>query len=649
MGCSSSRHGEVVPPATRKHVRPRSGKTHAKDATGGAEDLTCEGSSHDYNTHTVVTRRGTPSTLAPRSGGSSRTGTELVAIDQMLSPMVQDIERKIGNRWTAMDCSVLEKVVGKIVSQAESSPHGNVSSVANMYSGLENEEDVGVTNADRSEPFTQLWLMMGAIFCHKITHESTNYYKKLWNTACKISGSVGLPFPGSSRLLSSSAKAVALYLLTGANYAECKAKLRISRDSPFSDSLTQLLPAAPTMHRTKLFPTFVDGNDLAESGEGHGPRKEYFERLGADFTGLSSLPPSSTAKLFEYVRGSETFWVNRKVSSTNASHYYFAGWLIAQSLQNKAPLGLRLAIPLTRALLNVDAPGSSCASSTPAATVLSLADVRAIDPDTAAGIDRAVALFQKSKKEFGELAELSGYSSTISLEDYLAAVCEEALLPQDVACTGINNIPATRNASTNESTNGTAGLRKGALEPLCSGFYQGLGPTGYAALKQLHVTASDLQDMIAGGSARDGAGKGTGVEHKGPLLELFRVAVCDELEEKEEYWSLVQEVIENLTSDQKRKFLAFVTGSDRWPLKGAEALQFEMPFVALGRDEWGIQLGMLPQSHTCSNTLEIPDYWEAYMQVHPTYDADELTEKVRGILVDRITLAMECHTYDLDE
>lgn len=33
-----------------------------------------------------------------------------------------------------------------------------------------------------------------------------------------------------------------------------------------------------------------------------------------------------------------------------------------------------------------------------------------------------------------------------------------------------------------------------------------------------------------------------------------------------------------------------------------------MPFTPLGKDEWQAMLGMVPQSHTCTNTLELPDY-----------------------------------------
>lgn len=44
-------------------------------------------------------------------------------------------------------------------------------------------------------------------------------------------------------------------------------------------------------------------------------------------------------------------------------------------------------------------------------------------------------------------------------------------------------------------------------------------------------------------------------------------------------------------------------------------MQIEAPFVALGAAEHKRMLGMLPQAHTCDNLLELPNYWEALLQV----------------------------------
>lgn len=65
--------------------------------------------------------------------------------------------------------------------------------------------------------------------------------------------------------------------------------------------------------------------------------------------------------------------------------------------------------------------------------------------------------------------------------------------------------------------------------------------------------------------------------------------------------------------DRRRLLVKFVTGSDRLPAPGSELFRIEMPFVPLKRKEVLEQLGMLPQAHTCENTLELPNYYDALL------------------------------------
>jgi hypothetical protein len=48
-------------------------------------------------------------------------------------------------------------------------------------------------------------------------------------------------------------------------------------------------------------------------------------------------------------------------------------------------------------------------------------------------------------------------------------------------------------------------------------------------------------------------------------------------------------------------------------MQGTEALTISFPFTALGAAERRAALHMLPQAHTCTNTLELPDYYSALM------------------------------------
>ena len=82
---------------------------------------------------------------------------------------------------------------------------------------------------------------------------------------------------------------------------------------------------------------------------------------------------------------------------------------------------------------------------------------------------------------------------------------------------------------------------------------------------------------------------------------------------------------------EKRQVLEFITGVGRPPAVGSgELLRIEMPFMFIGEAEQRAAIGTLPQAHTCSNTLELPNYCEAWgwqceakQAEHATSDGDE--------------------------
>ncbi len=63
------------------------------------------------------------------------------------------------------------------------------------------------------------------------------------------------------------------------------------------------------------------------------------------------------------------------------------------------------------------------------------------------------------------------------------------------------------------------------------------------------------------------------------------------------FWEIVNE----FDWEQKRKLLAFVTGSDRAPLKGLQSLTFVV-------QRQGPDSESLPTSHTCFGVLLLPEY-----------------------------------------
>ncbi|KAF0687825.1 Aste57867_20477 [Aphanomyces stellatus] len=81
-------------------------------------------------------------------------------------------------------------------------------------------------------------------------------------------------------------------------------------------------------------------------------------------------------------------------------------------------------------------------------------------------------------------------------------------------------------------------------------------------------------------------------------------------------------------------------------MPGSEFLRIEMPYTSIGSVDRAKQLLLLPQSHTCDNVLELPNYWVGLCERNetpPTYD--ELVEVVRHKLLYAIDNTC---SYDLD-
>lgn len=101
--------------------------------------------------------------------------------------------------------------------------------------------------------------------------------------------------------------------------------------------------------------------------------------------------------------------------------------------------------------------------------------------------------------------------------------------------------------------------------------------------------AEELEQLVCGSRALD-------------FEELQRVTTYDEgyissSGPIRDFWACVHA----FSPEQKRRLLAFVTGSDRVPIGGLA----KMPFKIV---QYRCDLRRLPTSHTCFNTLILPPY-----------------------------------------
>ncbi|CAN0318237.1 unnamed protein product, partial [Ectocarpus sp. 13 AM-2016] len=118
------------------------------------------------------------------------------------------------------------------------------------------------------------------------------------------------------------------------------------------------------------------------------------------------------------------------------------------------------------------------------------------------------------------------------------------------------------------------------------------------------------------------------------------------------FWSVVQ--IE-LSPEERRRLLLFITGTDRLPEAGCETLSIEVLFdIETSRLAATKSLGQVPTAHTCDNVLELPNYWMLLMR-HEGRDektqlSDRLESRLREILAGRLRVALSNATgYALDD
>jgi len=235
----------------------------------------------------------------------------------------------------------------------------------------------------------------------QVTLESAASLQRKHAAAGSLCGLLGWQTSTLAACLGPTNKALLLLLLQAQRHGsfgqgEAKLQVVVRRKHAFWDGLQEacrqgLVPTLPSQQQqaqvlqntssaagapiTKLFPRFVSAaagdqhsighNLLIEAGEGHGPRKEFFELAAADFaqaqpassldgTSLKQEGSSTMGPLFVQLRFSGVLWFNTQLVSTDASAqaYFFAGWLIAQAIPNRAVLGVPLSPVLFDKLLD---------------------------------------------------------------------------------------------------------------------------------------------------------------------------------------------------------------------------------------------------------------------------------------------------------
>jgi hypothetical protein len=420
------------------------------------------------------------------------------------------------------------------------------------------------------------------------------------------------------------------------------------------------------------------GGGGLEEGEGRGPLKEFLQLVGAQICtaststqgrqshGTPAAPAAAAAAaqgsaLFAYHQGSEALWFERSSSSSSSSsaqpepshrqqlwsHYAAAGVLLGASVAARCALGVNIAPLLARLLLLDDPPQTAPTSDSQAQGAAATGEdsgedeVMAFDAasplpseaaatphlaaDTAASDDAfmqhaAAVLFGSGSGEAGHGDQAATSATLATLRQFdpeLAAAAQSTLQLDDHEWSALANVeglaPGTSRGAYVSQLAQELILTpvSEALLALRAGFRRALPPRW---LREVGIGAAELCELMRGHKAIGGDGAAADFSWR----EVFRVVEDEELlaEQaaplREALWAVMEA---RLSPAQKRDMLHFLTGVRQLPAPRTESLAVELPFEAAGIEEQRAALRLLPQAHTCTNTLELPNYWRALREV----------------------------------
>ncbi|CAK0876057.1 unnamed protein product [Prorocentrum cordatum] len=275
------------------------------------------------------------------------------------------------------------------------------------------------------------------------------------------------------------------------------------------------------------------------------------------------------------------------------------GKLLALAIVNHCKLSFALPVMFFRLLLHGVTPGLP--SLAPEFTA-SLEDLRGFDDPLHRSLKKSLKM---KASMFKQLKEVEGLPAHFSPEEYVALQVADTLMPQ-------------------------------AMHEIRRGFF------GMADAERLRgVSAEDMYQWVCPVASSSNVS----------IRDVFHVVMDEELSEVPTFVAAFNATLDGLDPTERRLFLSFVTGVEAPPEPKTEQLTVQLPFSAFTRAEHAAMLGMLPQAHTCSNTLELPNYYEALLETGEVAHGDEaaMLKALRRVIGQRLRVAIrEASGYELD-
>jgi ubiquitin-protein ligase E3 A len=336
--------------------------------------------------------------------------------------------------------------------------------------------------------------------------------------------------------------------------------LRVRRDRLLADAAREIAAAARTRQLHKPLKVVFAGEEGVDEG---GVQKEFFTLVARQIFspdyGMWS-PVDSAGRITWFAPGG--------LEVAGEADYELVGWLLGLALYNSVLM--ELALPRAAyALLLGGAPES-------------LEDLADVAPETAAGLAATLAAAE---------ADPAGFEAAFALTwtagyDCLGARREAELCPGGAgrAVTGAE-APAFAAAY-------AAWLLKAGVARQAAAFARGFATVlraGTPPRATAILSPEELEALLVGDPSLDFNALEAAAEYVPPLHADAPLA--------RHFWAAAHA----LGPEDKKRLLAFVTGSDRVPIGGLR----EIP-LRLQRNGDGD--ARLPTAHTCFNTLMLPEY-----------------------------------------
>jgi ubiquitin-protein ligase E3 C len=354
-------------------------------------------------------------------------------------------------------------------------------------------------------------------------------------------------------------------------------RVEIRRDALYGDSMSQLDRLGSRL-KHKVQVTFINAHGAPEAGiDGGGVFKEFLDDLIKEAFDPSSQKTGAPT-LFS-VTPSETLAVNMATAQSQEAlpHYEFLGRVLGKAVYESILVEPQFCLPFLNQLL-----GKQNA----------LEDLQNLDPEYYTNLVKLRTLSEADILTLGITFEL-----TLESGDTMTRTVE--LLP------GGSSIPVTKdNAIQYIHLVAHQRLNVEAAQPTRA-FLRGFRDLIPASWVRL-FSSYELQKLISG----DDTVRGIDVSS---LKASMQYAAGYHPSQPIIQW--LWEVVEEMTPQQQRKFLRFMTSCSRQPLLGFQALepapciqQVHLPDTMFQDDAETLKLVPLPTSATCMNLLKLPNY-----------------------------------------